>query len=183
MRSISALFLSAACAVASAADHDIRVDAHTEGGAVRVEASARLRVPHALLWQTLTDYDHLNTFIPSMASSRVIERRGVAAIVEQTGEARFLLFTYPLNVTVASEEYPPNSIRIHALKGNLRRLDGGYEIVPREGGEFELRWEGVIEPDLFLPALVTRPFLRAVVEAQFRGMVAEIQRRSDARNP
>jgi hypothetical protein len=34
-----------------------------------------------------------------------------------------------------------------------------------------------------VPALFTRPIMRAVVEAQFRGMVTEIQRRSAAALP
>jgi hypothetical protein len=33
-----------------------------------------------------------------------------------------------------------------------------------------------------LPAIFTRPILRSVVEAQFRGMVSEIQRRTAAAN-
>jgi hypothetical protein len=96
---------------------------------------------------------------------------------------RFLLFSYPIDVTVSSEEYPPYAIRIHSLKGNLRRLEGGYQIAPRAGGEIELSWKGLIEPDSFLPALITKPVLRAVVEAQFSGMVSEIRRRSAASNP
>jgi ribosome-associated toxin RatA of RatAB toxin-antitoxin module len=169
----------ATSAVANAFDNEVLVKAQVEGGAVRIVASALLRASPAVVWQTLTDYDHLGAFIPGMVTSKVVDRRGVAAIVEQTGEASFLLFSYPLDVTVSSEEYPPYSIRIHALKGNLRRLDGGYVIVPRADGAIELHWRGVIEPDIFLPALVTKPLLRSVVEAQFRGMVTEIQRRSD----
>jgi hypothetical protein len=85
-------------------------------------------------------------------------------------------------VTVSSEEYPPYSIRIHVLKGNLRRLDGGYQIAPRADGESELTWKGLIEPDSFLPAFMARPVLRTIVEAQFSGMVSEIRRRSAASN-
>jgi ribosome-associated toxin RatA of RatAB toxin-antitoxin module len=173
----------AASAIAHAADDEIRISAQTEGAAVRIEASALLRAPLSIVWQTLTDYDHLDSFIPGMTRSRVVDRRGVAAIVEQVGEARFLLFSYPIDVTVSSEEYPPYAIRIHSLKGNLRRLEGGYQIAPRAGGEIELSWKGLIEPDSFLPALITKPVLRAVVEAQFSGMVSEIRRRSAASNP
>lgn len=183
MRTISIGCLLAASAIAHAADDDIRVSAQTEGAEVRIEASAIFRAPLAIVWQTLTDYDHLESFIPGMSKSRVIERRGVAAIVEQVGEATFLLFSYPIAVTVSSEEYPPFSIRVHVLKGNLRRLDGGYQIVPRAGGEIELTWKGLIEPDSFLPAFMVKPVLRSVVEAQFSGMVSEIRRRSAASNP
>ena len=183
MRSVSLACLLAASTIAHAADDDIRVSARTAGAAVRIEARALLQAPLALVWQTLTDYDHLGTFIPGMTTSRVVDRRGVAAIVEQTGAAHFLLFSYPIDVTVSSEEYPPSSIRIHALKGNLRRLEGGYGIAAREGGTVELTWSGVIEPDSFVPAFVTRPLLRAAIEAQFRGMVSEIRRRNAASNP
>jgi ribosome-associated toxin RatA of RatAB toxin-antitoxin module len=183
MRSILFACVLAASSIAVAADNEVRVSADTEGAAVHVEAIAILRAPLALVWQTLTDYDHLSTFVPGMKKSRVVDRRGVAAIIEETGEARFLLFSYPIDVTVSSEEYPPHSIRVHALKGNLKKLDGGYEIVPLDGGEIRLTWRGVIEPDIFLPVFVTKPLLRSVVEMQFRGMVAEIGRRSALQNP
>jgi|SRR6185436_15479177 len=176
---IALALVLAASANVKAADNQVRVTAQVENGAVRVEAQALLRATLPVVWQTLTDYEHLNSFIPGMATSKLIERRGVAAIVEQTGEARFLFFSYPLDVTVSSEEYPPYSIRIHVLKGNLKRLDGGYEIIPLPDGQIDLHWRGIIEPDIFLPALFTKPLLRSVVEAQFRGMVAEIRRRSD----
>ena len=168
---------------AMATESDVKVSAATEGGAVRIDAYALLRAPWSIVWQTLTDYDHLGSFIPGMTTSRVIRREGVAAIVEQTGEARVLMISFPLNVTVSSEEYPPHSIRIHALKGKLRQLEGGYEITAGAGGAIELRWRGKIEPDSALPAVFTRPVLRAVVEAQFRGMVFEIRRRTAAANP
>jgi ribosome-associated toxin RatA of RatAB toxin-antitoxin module len=177
---LAALLCSTGAAIAG--DSDIRVSAATEGAAVRVDAYALLHAPWSIVWQTLTDYDHLGSFIPGMTTSRVIRREGVAAIVEQTGEARVLMISFPLNVTVSSAEYPPNSIRIHALTGNLRRLEGGYEISAGDGGTVELRWRGKIEPASVLPAIFTRPVLRAVVEAQFRGMVSEIQRRTAAAN-
>jgi len=165
---------------ANATEPRFKVSASSEGVAVHVDAYALVHAPWAIVWQTLTDYDHLPGFIPGMTSSRVIGRQGVAAIVEQTGEARFLMISFPLNVTVSSEEYPPGEIRIHALKGSLRQLEGAYEIAAGVDGDVELRWRGTIEPDSPIPAFFTRPIMRAIVEAQFRGMVSEIERRSAA---
>src|SRR5258705_4623675 len=73
----------------------VTVEASRHGTAVAIKARATIKAPYALIWQTLTDYDHLAEFIPGMATSRVIERRGNTAMVEQTGEAAFLFFTYP----------------------------------------------------------------------------------------
>src|SRR4029078_10880471 len=81
----------------------------------------------------LTDYDRLAEFIPGMRRSRVLERRGASVIVEQSGEARFLFFAIPIEVTLATLEQPPRSIEASMLKGNLKRLHGTYRIEPRAG--------------------------------------------------
>jgi ribosome-associated toxin RatA of RatAB toxin-antitoxin module len=173
---------AAALLVSSAAlAGEISVDAAREGDAIRVTARAVLEAPHALIWQTLTDYDRLHEFIPGMQHSRVIETRGPATIVEERGEARFLVFSYPIEVTVASVHRPPETIEIHLLKGNLRTLEGAYRIEPLPDGKQVLHWTGLIAPALALPDFVTRYLMRANVEDQFRGMVQEIERRDDVR--
>jgi hypothetical protein len=159
------------------ASEAFEVRTERRSGAVMVEASALIDAPFQLIWSTLTDYDHLSDFIPGMRSSRVIERRGPAAVVEQAGEAGFLFFRYPINVVVESAEYPPD-IEIRVLSGNVRRLDGRYRVEPGDRvGQWHLRWFGLIEPSMPLPPLFGEAILRRNVTAQFRGMVEEIERR------
>lgn len=179
MRWAALLVLAVSC-VAQAAD-DLSVEAAQEGDAIRVTARATLEAPQALVWQTLTDYDHLSRFIPGMERSRLIGMRGNAAIVEEKGEARFLVFRYPIEVTVASVHKPPDVIEIHLLKGNLRKLEGGYRIETLPDGKLVLHWTGLIAPELALPGFVTTFLMRANVEDQFRGMVQEIERRERLR--
>jgi ribosome-associated toxin RatA of RatAB toxin-antitoxin module len=161
----------------------VSVEASSQGTAVAIKARATIKAPYALIWQTLTDYDHLSEFIPGMVKSHVIERRGNTAIVEQTGEARFLFFTYPIEVVVESPEEPPAFIGIRVLKGNLKQLDGGYRIekTSYKDDEFVLRWSGIIEPSISLPLFITVPLMRANISDQFRGMVKEIERREALR--
>jgi ribosome-associated toxin RatA of RatAB toxin-antitoxin module len=144
-----------------------------------VDAHATLAVPLQTIWQTLTDYNRLPEFIPGISRSRLIEYRGTAAIVEQYGEAGFLFFKVPVDVVVESLEIAPHVIAVRVLKGNLRKLDGRYEI--EEGASpadpIILSWRGVIEPETTLPPLVGEMILRSNVTAQFRGMVREIERR------
>lgn len=178
-----ALALLVADAAALAAD-DITVEAQRRGTAVEISARATLQAPLELVWQTLTDYDRLSQFIPGMLRSRVIERRGPEAIVEQLGEARILFFAIPIEVTVVSIERPPVAIDVRVLKGNLKRLEGGYRIArPASGapGTLLLRWEGIIEPDAPLPPLLGEAIMRANIEDQFVGMVREIERREALR--
>src|SRR5271166_4121799 len=100
-------------AAASAAGQ-VTIEASRQGSTVAIDAHATLKAPFALIWSTLTDYDHLANFIPGMTASRVVERHGGTAVVEQTGSARFLGFHYPLKVVVESSEQPPGFIGIRA---------------------------------------------------------------------
>jgi ribosome-associated toxin RatA of RatAB toxin-antitoxin module len=167
-----------ACAWARSAA-EVSVSATAQDEAVQVSAHAVVRAPIELIWQTLTDYDHLPQFIPGLDSSRVVSRQGAQLIVEQKGVARWWFFSYPIRVTVASTERPYESIDVHLLQGNLRRLDGRYRIEARPDGSTELTWQGLIEPDTPLPAFIRAAVLRRSISEQFAGMVKEIERRAD----
>ena len=95
------LALSAAMGAPQAAEQ-VSIRASSRGSAVEIEARATLRAPYALIWQTLTDYDHLSDFIPGMLKSHVIDRRGNATIIEQSGNATILFFNYPIDVVIES---------------------------------------------------------------------------------
>lgn len=159
---------------------DISVEARRRDDALEVVCRVMLDAPLELVWQTLTDYDRLAQFIPSMRSSRVLERRGAVAVVEQSGEAGFLFFSFPIEVTLSSTERPPHVLEVSMLKGNLKRLDGAYRIEPQAGGRLSLSWTGVVEA-LSMPPLLGEIVMRANIEDQFRGMVREIERRDALR--
>ena len=157
----------------------VSVEASAQGSAVAIRARATIEAPRALIWQTLTDYDHLSEFIPGMTTSRVIARHGSAAIVQQTGRLGFLMFEFPIRVVVESREEPPAVIRVRMLNGNLKQLNGGYTIekISGKNDEYVLRWSGVIDRPAMLPAFITVPLMRTDIADQFRGMVKEIERR------
>lgn len=161
------------------AESEFSVKTDKRGDEVHIEARAVLAVPLAVVWQTLTDYDRLPDFISGISRSRLVEYRNTAATVEQMGEAGFLFFRVPIDVVVESLELPPYVIEVRLLKGNLKKLDGRYEI--EEGATSAdpliLRWSGIIEPEKPLPPLVGEMILRKSVTRQFRDMVHEIERR------
>jgi carbon monoxide dehydrogenase subunit G len=175
----AALCMAIPCARLLAAE-DISVEATRRDDALEVVCHAVLEVPPDLIWQTLTDYGHLAEFIPGMRSSKVVSQNGAMSIVEQTGEARFLFFTFPIEVTVASTERPPHLIEARLLKGTLKRMDGAYRIVPQAGGRSLLGWTGVVEAES-MPPLFGELLMRSIIEDQFRGMVREIERRDGLR--
>ena len=170
------LFYSAATLAADG----VSVDTARHGAAVEVRARALVNATHATVWGTVTDYERLATFVPGMRSSRILGRRDGGLIVEQRGETRFLVFTYPVDVQLLATARPPDLVEVHLLGGTLKRLDGAYRLQPDGQGRVALLWTGLIEPDS-LPPLLGELVMRATIEAQFTGMVREIERREALR--
>jgi carbon monoxide dehydrogenase subunit G len=179
LAAFSCVLLLFSMGAARAADN-VSMEATRRDEALEVVCRALLDAPLDLIWQTLTDYDRLADFIPGMRRSRLVERRGAVAVVEQLGEAGFLFLTFPIEVTLASTERPPFALEVSMLKGNLKRLDGAYRIEPQVGGRILLTWSGIVEAQS-MPPLLGEMVMRSNIEDQFRGMVREIERREALR--
>jgi len=184
MRSLSAAVLSGLLALlaggAARAQDGVSVVATRHEDALEVVCRATLDAPLDIIWQTLTDYGRLPEFIPGMRRSRVLERHGPVAVVEQLGDAGFLFLTFPIEVTLVSTERPPYDLDVKLLKGNLKRLDGTYHVEPQKDGRLLLQWNGTVEA-LSMPPLLGELVMRSNIEDQFNGMVREILRREALR--
>jgi len=175
---LPSLALALLAAAPASAARNIEIDARREGAAVEVRAHAEVAVPAAVVWHVLTDYERLPAFIPGIVKSVVRERHGDTLLVEQSGEARFLVFSFPIEVRYEVREQPQQWVESHAVGGNLKRMNGRYDLEPgAEPLTIRLRYRGLIEPDFNLPPLVGLVALRSMVEEQFTAMVAEIERR------
>jgi len=172
----------ALCAAAAAPAADVVVHATREGDVLRIEANAELEGSVLAAWQVLTDYERLHEFIPNLRASRVVERGRGEVIVEQKGEARFLFFSYPLEVRFAISEFPYGRIVSRAVGGSFRELSGTY-LVEAQRGRVRLRYSGRLAPDFYVPPLVGTWLLRSHVEETFSALVEEIERRQRAVPP
>jgi carbon monoxide dehydrogenase subunit G len=171
-----AAILTLQIAVAAGAD-DLSVDVDRNGRTFAVQAAATVTAPAAVVWEVLTDYDNLARFIPGLSVSSVNRRSGNRVQLEQKGEARFFVFSYPIEVVLEVVESPSNSIRSSAVGGNLRRMNGRYDLKNTRGGIL-LRYTGELEPDFGLPPIIGTLAVRTMVEQQFGAMVTEIERRA-----
>jgi len=164
-------------AAAACAADDLWVDVDRHGGRFEVRAEATVLAPMATVWQVLTDYDNLARFIPGLSRSAVQARTANRVVVEQKGEARFLVFSYPIEVRLEVLESPTESISSRAIEGNLKGMHGRYEL-RSAAGAIQLRYSGELEPGFELPPIIGTLAVRTMVEAQFGAMVAEIERRA-----
>ncbi|HLQ01342.1 MAG TPA: SRPBCC family protein [Burkholderiales bacterium] len=172
----SCALLAAQCLPRSAAGHEIAIEIVREGEFVSVRASAELEANPRIAWEVLTDYDHLAEFIPDIRSSRVLRRTSEGVLVEQKGEFSFLFFRQPIEVTMAVSEHPPRRIAARAVAGDMKNMEGSYELQPSEAG-VRLVYSGRFVPGFFVPPLIGMPIVRRSLERRFRAMVEEIERR------
>ena len=161
---------------AGAAD-DLSVDVQRNGAGFAIRAAATVAAPVATVWEVLTDYDHLAGFIPGLSSSSVQLRAANRVLVEQKGEARFLIFSFPMEVRLEVLESPSDSIVSRGVGGNLKRMTGRYDLNSARGGIL-LRYSGELEPDFELPPIIGTLAVRSMAEQQFAALVAEIERRA-----
>lgn len=176
LRRVLSAILAFQAAMAGAAE-DFSVDVDRSDASFRVVASATVAAPAAVVWEVLTDYANLPRFVPGLASSIVHLRAGGRVLLEQKGEARFFVFSYPIDVRLEIMESPRDWITSRGVGGNLRRMSGRYEL-QASGAGIVLRYNGVLEPDFDLPPLIGTLAVRTMVEEQFAAMVAEIERRA-----
>lgn len=176
--SFLAVLLLAATPAAVLSAEGLQVEAKRADDGVQVRAEALVAASVAVVWQVLTDYERLPGFIPGIAKSVVRERRGNRVILEQSGDARFFIFTFPVEVTYEVVETPESSVTCRSLAGNLKRMSGRYDIEPAGSGAVRLRYSGFVDPDFNVPDVIEAAALRSMVEEQFAALVAEIERRA-----
>jgi carbon monoxide dehydrogenase subunit G len=171
---------------AVSANASVEIETHRNGDLVHVRAHANIDAPKDIVWATLTDYERLPQFVPGLLTSKVLARNGNVTTVHQTGEARFLIFTMPIDVTVDSIDSAP-VLEVKRVGGTLKHLQGRYEMVTYRNPEADvsdtstgirLSWIGSIEPASSLPPLIGEPLMRRTIRAQFAAMVKEIERRA-----
>jgi hypothetical protein len=170
------LLLGLTLAPAGAQAAGARVNANTGLSGVKVEASQVLQTDARTLWETLTDYNRLATFIPDMISSRLISAPGAPKRVEQIADAGLFAFVMPDQVVLALEETPNSLIRFRAITGKLVSMTGEWRIVG-DAAPVTLLYRAHIVPLSPIPPLGSGFFVEDEVRARFEAVGREAERR------
>lgn len=160
----------------------IHVSASTGFTGVRVEAASWVAADTTTLWETLTDYDRLSSFIPDMQTSRLVSAPGQPKLVEQRADAGLFAFVMPDHVVLAMvEERPQGLIRFRAVSGNVATMRGEW-VITDEGFPIKLTYRAHVVPRLPPPPLVSDSFVESEVRLRFSAVVREAERRMRARS-
>ena len=110
-----------------------------------------------VVWQMLTDYDHLHETMPKVTSSRLLESRNQTRIIAQSGKSGIFIFEKTVNFTLKVEEVFPEHLYFSQIGGDFQVYEGEWrlEAVDSDSGTGTLlTYQAEIKPDFFAPQFV-----------------------------
>ena len=176
-------------------EHKLRVNVRRKGRTFEADAECRIDAGSTVVWDTITDYAALPSYMPGIRACRVVERvregrDGERLLVEQQGEFRFLLFAQDLKVQLDIEHRGRRVAHARALSFDLGLLkgraietfEGRYELDQAAvRGPVILRYTALIVSRLPPPPAIGSAAVRQNLETQLRAVVQESERRAAAR--
>jgi len=111
-----------------------------------------------------------------MRRSKIVSRSPQGLVVEQQGRFGFLFISQDVNVHLLVSESPKTIVEAHVVDGDLRVMDGRYELIP-VGNHVRLSYSGRLVPNFTLPPIFGLSIVRHILFRNFKEMVDEILRR------
>jgi len=158
----------------AAAEPDIRIARNND--AFRIDAGLLVEAHHHIAWQVLTDYDNLAAFVPGLRTSRIVSAPGAPLLLKQTGQSRFLGFSFPVEFVARIEETPLEAIRFDAVSGNLLRNSGAWQIEARDDST-QVNYRAEIVPGFWVPTVIGAAVMGQDVRSKLVAIAAEMRRR------
>jgi carbon monoxide dehydrogenase subunit G len=141
-----------------------------------VEAVMFAPVPQALAWEVLTDFEHMDRFVPNVKSSRVIAREAQGLTIEQQGTAHFGALNIPYTSQRHLELRPETTIHSRQVTGSMKKVETLMKLSV-EGAGTRLDYHLEIVPSLIASTVLSEDFLRHEVDEQFNAIIGEMIRR------
>ena len=147
-------------------------------GTRRLAVQLRLAIDSQWLWNVLTDYDNLHRFIPNLASSRLLWRRGITVGLEQVGSQMFCGLRFTAKVEIELEEdRSARQLRFRMVRGDFRRFEGSWAL-HHDGRSTSLLYELTVQGKPGMPIALIEQRLRDDLANNLRGVQQEAQRRA-----
>lgn len=174
----------------------VEVTVRRSGRTFDAEALLDLPASADMIWQTITDYPALPSFMPGIRACRVLDRRSEGETevlsVQQRGEFRFLMFTQSMTVDLQIAHQAPRLAVARATRFDVgllkaRALDvfeGTYALapLPASGGRprTHLTYTARMVLRLPPPPGIGSVAIRQNLTAQLQAVAREVARRAAA---
>jgi hypothetical protein len=158
---------------------DIAVEVRHVGEEVFVRVDCPVRAPHAIVWEVLTDYDHMSSFVTNLKVSELRSRDGDTLQVFQRGDAQRGLLTFSFENLREIRLVPQQEIRSRLISGTLKSSEFTTRVVD-DGNEVHILNSGRFVPEVWVPPIIGPAVIEAETRKQFEEIRTEILRRAAA---
>lgn len=155
----------------SRAEATVTVEANAT--TIHVTAEIDTTVNRDIAWKVLSDYNRWAEFIPDMQVSRVVSRPGEPLLVEQRGTIPWLP-NFPLVVIASVQETPGKGLRFQRVAGNIRAIEGEWEIKGRRN--VQLLYRSTVEPGFPVPPQLSIEIFKHDAKVKMEAMAQEMVR-------
>lgn len=146
-------------------------------GVRRLAVQLRTSIPVDVLWQVLTDYERLETFIPNLVSSRLVYKDGKTVRLQQVGSQQLLGLRFSAQVLLELTEFRPEGLlQFRMLKGDFRRFEGSWRVRSLPDGS-SLLYELTVQGCLGMPIGLIEERLRDDLSSNLSAVEREGLRR------
>lgn len=173
MRAALAVVFLLSAAVHAAGEPNTVVTVQEHDGVYTVAARFSVPEPPAIVRAVLTDYANIPRFLPTVRTSRVLDREETLVRVEQEAVLQYLLFSKRIHLVLDVEE-GDDTVRFRdRCRTSFARYEGSWTIEP-QGERTELRYQLVAEPTFGVPEFLLRKLLDRDARVMIDGLRAEI---------
>jgi len=183
-RHFLALMAWVPCAACPAAPGELAEDAvevSYEDGLYSARFAFVVAAPLALVWEVLTDFEHMAAFVPNLEHSEVLVREPGGLRIRQRGKLDFGPFTMRFESQRQVELRPREGIiRSRAIGGSTRHMQSEMRLqaLP-EGTRLDYSLEMI--PERWIPSSLGVNFMRHELAEQFTAIAGEMLRRRQSR--
>jgi uncharacterized protein YndB with AHSA1/START domain len=135
----------------------------------------------AAVWDVLTDYEHIPSFVPSMRSSRVRETRGDGSLlVEQNAVGGMFFLTKKVRIMLEVRRGPERLRFTDVGREDFRSYDGDWEVRRLTEGS-SVAYHLLVEPNFLAPSFFMGRAMKRGARDLLDQVRAEIVRRERPR--
>jgi hypothetical protein len=160
-------------------DQDIDVRVQKNGAEVIVDVDCPVRASLSVVWDVLTDYDHMADFLSDVQSSSVQTRKGAILHVYQKGKAARGLLSITFENLREVELIPYREIRSQLISGDLKASNFVTRVVD-DGTQMHIVHSGRYTPKLWVPPVIGPALIEAETRKHFGELRAEVVRRNQS---
>ncbi|MHB8747417.1 MAG: SRPBCC family protein [Gammaproteobacteria bacterium] len=161
-------------------NQDIVVNVEKNGAEITVDIDCPVTAPLPVVWQVLTDYDHMAGFISNLDISRVQARDKTKLEVYQKGKAKRGPLSFAFENVRAIELRPEREIHSRLISGDMKASEFTTRIVDDGSKVIHITNSGRYTPNMWVPPIIGPALIAAEMRKQFGEIRAEILRRSGA---